>query len=245
MSKNIGVSQSDRLSPKIHQNTQRLKFSIGEDNLNGKFGLSLTGHDMPLHDPGRKKSVRSVKGVHEGYWFRRGRLRAVLPTSPPVRRSFSPFITPTALTANTTFIATTTIRFTTLRLTSFDGPILVLRNCPMGVFACGMGLTHARGAIGDNPINAVVHIRLFTFFAMFGTRNPNELIGRRRCRPVVGGFPRLRFRLTHGVDGGISQFGSVRVRRSIRINRIHRGFMGRRAMGVGHRRPFSSIETTF
>ena len=48
--------------------------------------------------------------------------------------------------------------------------------------------------------------------------------------------------MTHGVDGGVSGFRDVRVRRSININRIHRGFIVRRAMSVCHRRLVSIIE---
>ena len=48
--------------------------------------------------------------------------------------------------------------------------------------------------------------------------------------------------MTHGVDGGVSGFGGVRVRRSLRINRIHRGFIVRRAMSVRHCRLVSFIE---
>ena len=48
--------------------------------------------------------------------------------------------------------------------------------------------------------------------------------------------------MTHGADGGVSGFGGVRVRRSIRINRIHRGFILRRAMSVHHCRFVSLIE---
>ena len=48
--------------------------------------------------------------------------------------------------------------------------------------------------------------------------------------------------MTHGVDGGVSRFGGVGVRRSIRINRIHRGSIVRRAMSLHHRRLVSLIE---
>ena len=48
--------------------------------------------------------------------------------------------------------------------------------------------------------------------------------------------------MTHGVDGGVSGFGGVRVRRNLRINRMHRGFFVRRAMSVRHRRLVSFIE---
>ena len=48
--------------------------------------------------------------------------------------------------------------------------------------------------------------------------------------------------MTHGVDGGVSRFGGVTVRCSIRINRIHCGFIVKRAMSVGQRRPVSFIE---
>ena len=48
--------------------------------------------------------------------------------------------------------------------------------------------------------------------------------------------------MTHGVDGGVSGFGGVRVRRSICINRIHHGSIVRRAMSVRHRRLVSLIE---
>ena len=175
--KNIGVSQSNRLAPKIGQNTESLKFSIVQNNVNRKFGLNLGSHDMPLHDSRRKESHRNFKGVSEGYFFQRGLVRALLPTSVPVRRSFSPFITPTAL------IATMTFGFTTLRLTPFDAPVVFLRNCPMGVIAWGIGSTRPKGAIGDTPIRTVVHIRLFTLLTMFGTRNTKGLIGRWRFRP--------------------------------------------------------------
>ena len=53
--------------------------------------------------------------------------------------------------------------------------------------------------------------------------------------------------MTHGVDGGVSGFGGVRVggvrvRRSLRINRIHPVFLVRRAMSVRHCRLVSFIE---
>ena len=170
---------------------------------------------MPLHDSRRNESHRSVKGVPEAFFFRRGLLWALLPTSAPVRRSLSSFtalaattlITTTNLTATATLIATTTLRFTTFRLTP---------NGRMGVIAWRTGLTRPKGAIGDTPINMVVHIHLFTLFPMFG---------RWRFRPGVGGFLRRGFRVTHGVEGGVSGFGGVRVRRSIGINCIHRGFI--------------------
>ena len=178
VSKNIGVSQSDRLAPKIHQNTESLKFSIRQSNPNRNFGLNLTSHDMPLHDSGRCESHHGVTGVPESYFLQRGRLRALLPTWVPVQHPFSTFITATALTALTaTLIATTNFRFTTLRLTPFDRPMVVLRNCSRGVIAWGIGCTTSKNAIVDTPINAVVHIRLLPFFPMFGTRDPNGLIG--------------------------------------------------------------------
>ena len=80
-------------------------------------------------------------------------------------------------------------------------------------------LTHPRVGIGDTPINMVVHIRLLMWFPMFGTRNSK---GRWRFRPGISGFLHRRFRVTNGVDRGLSRFGGVRVRGSIRINRIHR-----------------------
>ena len=120
--KNIAVSQSDRMAPQMHQNTESFKFSIGQNNLSRKFILKLT-------------------------------------------------------------------------------------NCPMGVIAWRTGFTRPKGATGDTPINTVVHIRLFTLFPMFGTRNPN---GRWPFRPGVGSFLRRGFRVTQGVDGGVSGFGGVR-----------------------------------
>ena len=54
--------------------------------------------------------------------------------------------------------------------------------------------------------------------------------------PGVDGFLRQTFGVTRGVDGGVSGLGGVRVRRSLRINRIHRGSIVRRAMSVRHRR---------
>ena len=112
VSKNIGVSQSDRLAPKIHQNTESLSFSIGQNNLNGKFRLNLTSHDMPLHDSRRNESHLSVKGVREAFFFRRGLLPAPLPTSAPVRRSLSSFMD---LAPTTTLITTTTLIATSTR----------------------------------------------------------------------------------------------------------------------------------
>ena len=54
--------------------------------------------------------------------------------------------------------------------------------------------------------------------------------------------------MTHGVDGGVSGFGGVRIRRGIRINRIHRGSIVRRAMSVHHRRldpfPWGAVHGT-
>ena len=149
--KNIGVGHSNPLTPKIDQNTESLKFSIGQNNLNGKFGLNLTINHMPLHDSRGSESHCSVRGVPDGYFFPQGLPRASLPTSAPVRRSFPPFIAPTHLTASTILIATTTFKFTTLRLTPFHGPIVILRNCPMRVLAWGMGFTHPKGAIRIYP----------------------------------------------------------------------------------------------
>ena len=103
MSKRFRVRQSNRLAPKIHQNTKNLEFSIRQNNLNRKFGLNLNSHDMPLHDSSRNQSHRSVIGVPKGYFFRRGRLQQLLPESAPVRRYVSPFIALTALIATTTF----------------------------------------------------------------------------------------------------------------------------------------------
>ena len=103
----------------------------------------------------------SFEGSFSGHSYQR----------PSVRRSFPPFIalaTTTSLvrtitlTATTTFIATTPLRFTSLRLTP---------NCRMGDIAQRTGLTRPKSAIGDTPINMVVHIRLFTLFPMFGTQN--------------------------------------------------------------------------
>ena len=88
--KNIGVGQSDPLVPKIHQNTEGLKFSIGQNNLNGKFGSNPASHDMPLQDSPRNESHRSVKGVPEVYFFRRRILWALLQTSGPYSASFPP-----------------------------------------------------------------------------------------------------------------------------------------------------------
>ena len=79
--KTLGVAKSDRLAPKIHQSTESLKVPIGQNNLNGKFGLNLINHDMPPHDSRRNKSHRSVKGVPKGYFFPRGLLQALLATS--------------------------------------------------------------------------------------------------------------------------------------------------------------------
>ena len=53
----------------------------------------------------------------------------------------------------------------------------------MGAIALGVAFTHPKGAIGDTAINTVVHIRLFTFFPIFGTQKANWLIGRLRFRP--------------------------------------------------------------
>ena len=39
--------------------------------------------------------------------------------------------------------------------------------------------------------------------------------------------------MTHAIQGGVSGCGGVKFRRSICINRIHRGFLVRRAMSVG------------
>ena len=240
VSKNIGVGQSYHLAPRIHQNTESLIFPIGQNNLNGKFGLNLTSHDMPLHDPRRNESRRSVKGVPEVFFLQRGLLWALLPAILRVRRSFSPFITlaatttligPTTLTATGGLMATATLMFTTFRLTPYG---------PMGIMAWRTWFTCPKGAIGDTRINMVVHICLFTLFPMFGTQNP---MGRWRFRPGVGGFLRRGFRMTHCVHGGVSGFGGVRVRCSIRIHRIHRSFIARRAMGVGHRPLVSSIAT--
>ena len=167
VSKNIGVGQSNRLAPKIYQNTESLKVSIGQNNLNGEFSLNLYSHYVPLHDSRWKESHRSVKGVLEVFFFRRGRLWALLPTSAPVRRSFSSLIALAAATPITTatLMATTALRLTTIRLT---------RNAPMGVIAWRIRLTSPRGAIGYIPINMVVHIHLFTCFTKFGTRNPKR-----------------------------------------------------------------------
>ena len=85
------------------------------------------------------------------------------------------------------------------------------------------------GAIGDTAINMVVHIRLFTLPPMFGTQNPKRTW---RFRPEVGSFLRRGFSVTQCVDGGVSGCGGVRVCRIIRVNRIHRGFIVRSAMGV-------------
>ena len=52
----------------------------------------------------------------------------------------------------------------------------------MRVFARGVGFAYPNGAIGGTPFNTVVHSCVFMFFAMFGTRDPNGLIGRWRCR---------------------------------------------------------------
>ena len=173
------------------------------------------------------ESHRSVTGVPEGFIFRRGCLPALLPAPAPVRRSFSSLIALAAATLSTTatLIATTTLNLTTLGLT---------RSAPMSVIALRNRLARPKGAIDDTPINMVVHLCLFSCFPMFGTRNPK---GRWRFTPGVDGSFRRRFSVTHGVDGGVSGFGAVRVRGSIRINRIHRGFIVRRAMSVGHRRP--------
>ena len=186
VSKNIGVGESDRSAPKIHQNTDSLKFPIGQNNLDRKFGLNLTSHNMLCHDSRLNETHRSVKGVPEGFFFQRGLLWAILPTSAPVRRSFSFFIAlaatylirTTTLTATTTLIATTTLRLTTFELTL---------NGPMGVIAWRTRLTRPEGAICDTPINMVVHIRLFTLFPMLGTRNPRA---RCRFRPGVDRFLR-------------------------------------------------------
>ena len=123
---------------------------------------------MPFYDSRRNESHRSVTYVPQAYFFRRGLLLALLPPSMPVWRSFSPFIVPAAVTATTTLIATTTFRSTTPRFTCFDSPILFLRNYSMGVIAPGMGSTTPKGAIGDIPINTVIHIHLFTLPPMFG-----------------------------------------------------------------------------
>ena len=160
VAKNIGVGQSARLATKIYQNTESLKFSIGQNNLNGKFGLNLISHYMPLHDSRWNESHRSVKGLPEVFFFQRGRLWALLPTSAPVRRSFSSLIALAAatLTTTATLIATTTLRLTTFRLT---------RKAPMSVIAWRTRLTRPKGVIGDTAINMVVHILLFTCFPMF------------------------------------------------------------------------------
>ena len=132
VSKNIGVGQSDRLAPKIHQNTEGLAFSIGQNNLNGKFGLNLTSHYMPLHDSRWNESHGSVTGVPEVFFFRRGRLWALLPTSAPVRRSLASFIALAAATLiTTTTLITTATLIATLRLTTFR----LTRNVPMSVIA--------------------------------------------------------------------------------------------------------------
>ena len=148
----------------------------------------------------------------------------------------------------TALIATTTLKFSTLKLTPFDGPIIVLRNCPVGVIAWGIGFTDQNGAIGDTPINAIVHIRLFAVSPKFGIRNPNKLIGRWRFRPRgrrrrVGSPLSRGFRATHCIDGGVFRFGGAWVPRSIRMSRIHRGSVGRKAMGVVQRCLVSFIET--
>ena len=190
MFKNIGVSQSDRLARKIHQNAESLKFFIRQNNVDREFVLNLTSHGLPLRDSRRNKSHPCVTGVPEGYFFRKGLLWALPPTSAPVQRALSPsialtatttLIATTAFTATTTLIAATTLRFTTLRLTP---------NCPMGVIAWGIQFTGPKGAIGGTPINMVVHISWLTMFPMFGTRHQNGLIERWRFRPGVGGFLR-------------------------------------------------------
>ena len=78
---------------------------------------------------------------------------------------------------------------------------------------------------------------------MFGTRKPKGLIGRWRFRPGAGGFLPWGFRVNQGVSGGVSAFGSVWVRHNIRLNHIHRCFMGKRAIGLCHHCLVSSIET--
>ena len=118
-----------------------------------------------------------------GFLLSKGLPSALLPMSAPVQRPLSSFIalaatsliTTTIPTATATLIATTTLTFTSFRLT---------RNGPMGVIARRTGLTRPKGALGDTPINMVVHIRLFTLFPMFGTRNPKK---RWQFRPGVGG----------------------------------------------------------
>ena len=60
VSKNIGVGQSDNLAPKIHQNTESLTFSIGQNKLSRKFGLNLTSRYMPLHDSRWNESHRTL-----------------------------------------------------------------------------------------------------------------------------------------------------------------------------------------
>ena len=160
VSKNVGVSQSDRLATKIHQNTESLKLSIWQNILNGKFGLNLTSHYMPFYDSRWNESHCSVTGVPEGFFSQKGRLWALISTPAPVWRSIFSLIALAAATLITTatLIATTTLRLTTLRLT---------RNVPMSVIAWRINLTRPKGAIGDTPINMVVHLCSFTCFQCF------------------------------------------------------------------------------
>ena len=47
----------------------------------------------------------------------------------------------------------------------------------MGVIARGVRFLHPNGAICGTPVNAVLHVRVFRFPPMFGTRYQNGLIG--------------------------------------------------------------------
>ena len=121
----------------------------------------------------------------------------------------------------------------------------------MAVIAWGIGFTHPKGAIGDTSINAVVHIHVFTFFPIFGTRNPSRLIGRWQSRQGgqrrrIGGFVCRGLRVTHGIYHGVSAFGGVLVHqivpRRISVNCPHRTFVGRSTMGVRRCRLVSSVD---
>ena len=65
-----------------------------QNNRKAKFSLNFNSQDVPLHDCRMYKSHHSVLGVLEDFFFRRGRLQALLPTSTPMRLCFPPLLPP-------------------------------------------------------------------------------------------------------------------------------------------------------
>ena len=126
VSKNIGVGQSDRLAPKIHQNTESLKFSIGQNNLNGKFRLNLTSHYIRpfITLDGTRATVVSQE-CRRVSSFKRGA------SGQSYQRPRPYGLAAATVTSTATLIATAILRLTTLRLT---------RNAPMSVIAWKLGL---------------------------------------------------------------------------------------------------------